>query len=132
MKKILITGAAGYIGSHIASLLEARGDQVIGIDNLSNGSDFRIPKTVIFRKIDIRNFDEISSLFQTIKFDVVINCAGLKSVPDSFQRPKDYFETNSYAASHLSHAAARNGVKLFLQASTAAVYGNFKGNIHSH
>jgi UDP-glucose 4-epimerase len=123
MKRILITGVAGYIGSHIEALLETKGHSVVGIDNLSNGLPSRIPSNVIFRKVDILDFDKTAILFQDIEFDVVINCAGLKSVSDSFQRPSNYFETNSYAVSNLSETAGKNGVKLFIQASTAAVYG---------
>jgi UDP-glucuronate 4-epimerase len=137
MKTILLTGAAGFIGSNTASALLRRGDVVIGIDNLNdyydparklaNLEEVRAsapePDKFIFRKTDIRDDKGLEALFAEHRCNVIIHLAAMAGVRASIEDPKLYFDVNLGGTLNLLQAAQRHGQPLFVFASTSSVYG---------
>ena len=129
--KILVTGGAGYIGSHtVVELLQA-GYEVVVIDNLSNSSEESLNrveqitgKKVEFIKGDILDGGLLDKIFSQNKIDSVIHFAGLKAVGESVQIPLKYYENNITGTIILCEAMARNGVKNIVFSSSATVYGD--------
>ncbi len=129
--KILVTGGAGYIGSHtVVELLDA-GYEVVVIDNLSNSSQESLSrveqitgKKVKFIKGDILDEVLLDKIFAENKIDSVIHFAGLKAVGESVQIPLKYYENNITGTIVLCEAMARNGVKNIVFSSSATVYGD--------
>jgi len=127
---ILVTGGAGYIGSHTIIELIANGDSVIVADNLSNSnreSLNRVEKIsgtkIPFYEIDVRDSSALNKLFQENTIDAVIHFAGLKSVGQSVSRPIKYYDNNLMSTLVLLETMARYKVKKFIFSSTAGVYG---------
>jgi len=127
----LITGGAGYIGSHIADEFLNDGKSVIIYDSLLSGLNSRIDYLRIKHKTDIplinadiRNFVQLESTFRQYEFEGVVHCAALKSVNDSIVNPEEYFQVNLEATVALIELAKSYKVKKFIFSSTAAVYGN--------
>ena len=89
--KVLVTGGAGFIGSHIADFFTERGDEVTVLDNLSSGKIENIPESANFIQGDITNPDDIE---KAIDVDYVFHLAAMVSVPLSFKKPKKCFKTN--------------------------------------
>jgi UDP-glucose 4-epimerase len=121
---VLVTGGAGYIGSHMAiSLLEAN-EKVIIVDDLSAGNPLSIPQDAIFHLADIGDFETILSLIQ--KYDVtdIIHFAARIVVPDSVVDPLTYYNNNTSKVRNLIAAAIKHNVRSFIFSSTAAVYGD--------
>ncbi|MFM8859068.1 MAG: NAD-dependent epimerase/dehydratase family protein, partial [Methylocystis sp.] len=120
---ILVTGGAGYIGSHmVLSLLEFN-EKVIIVDDLSAGSVHTIPQDAVFHLADIGDFETILSLLQ--KYDVtdIIHFAARIVVPDSVIDPLSYYNNNTSKVRNLIAAAIKHNVRSFIFSSTAAVYG---------
>jgi UDP-glucuronate 4-epimerase len=140
MKKILLTGAAGFIGSNTASALLRRGDTVVGVDNLNDYSDparkhanldevrstAPDPEKFIFHRTDIRDEDAIDGLFAEHAFDAIIHLAAMAGVRASIEDPKLYLDVNLGGTLTLLEAAQRHGQPLFVFASTSSVYGRTK------
>lgn len=129
MAKILVTGGAGYIGSHTCLELLAAGHEVIVFDNLSNSSDESLGrvqalanKSLVFVQGDIRNQAELDSVFQDHQIDAVIHFAGLKAVGESQQIPLAYFDNNIAGSIQLVKAMERAGVFSLVFSSSATVY----------
>lgn len=124
---ILVTGGAGFIGSHLVDALVKKGHIVTIVDNLSTGTDRFIPKGVSFVKEDIRKKDAMKSLFEKEHFDVVYHEAAQTLVPNSIQNP--YFDSDENIMGLLSilEAARNTKVKKIIFSSSAAVYGD---NLH--
>ncbi len=120
---LLVTGGAGYIGSHMLLALKHLPYKVVVVDNLSTG---RIENIVHGKFIqgDIRDKVFVEQLFQTFQFDAVIHFAASVSVPESMVAPENYFENNTVATLNLVQACTNHRVKNFLFSSTAAVYGH--------
>jgi UDP-glucose 4-epimerase len=131
MQKILVTGGAGYIGSHtVLQLLEA-GNQVIVLDNLCNSSQESLNrveeltgKTTIFVQGDIRDHTILELLFSKHNIDAVIHFAGLKAVGESVEKPLNYYNNNVYGTLTLCEAMKKFGVKNLVFSSSATVYGD--------
>lgn len=126
---ILITGGAGYIGSHCALKLLENNQDIIIFDNLSTGHEeiIEILKTVKpfeFIKGDLVNFDEINDVFKKYKIEYVIHFAGLSEVEDSMNNPEKYYQNNVFASMNLFSSMIKNDVKKIVFSSSAAVYGN--------
>jgi len=129
MANILVTGGAGYIGSHTCiELLEANHD-VIVLDNLSNSSEESLHrvqqltgKSLTFIKGDIRNSDDLDAIFAQNKIDAVIHFAGLKAVGESQQLPLIYFDNNIAGSVMLVKAMERANVFNLVFSSSATVY----------
>jgi len=122
---ILITGGAGYIGSHMAHhMLQAGENEKITIlDNLSTGVEKNMPRGINFVRGDIADQALVSKILETQKIDSVIHFAGSVVVPESVEKPLDYYANNTSAARSLIEACVRHHVPNFIFSSTAAVYG---------
>ena len=124
----LLTGGAGYIGSHAAlSLLDA-GHNVHVIDDLSTGNESLIPKNAYFTKCNINDEEIISKLIQSNKFDVLMHFAGFIQVEESVKNPKKYFDNNTENSTKLFETCKSNGLNKIVFSSTAAAYGSVSEN----
>lgn len=128
---ILVTGGAGYIGSHTVVELQNAGHNVVVIDNLSNSKAKSLNrvteitgKKVDFFEIDIRDFNAIDSLLNKYKFDCCIHFAGLKAVGESVQKPLEYYDNNVCGTVTLLRALNKHNCKNIIFSSSACVYGN--------
>jgi len=122
---VLITGGAGYIGSHMAHHLIQAGEneKIAIIDNLSTGVEQNMPRGVNFVRGDIADQALVSKILENEKIDSVIHFAGSVVVPESVEKPLDYYANNTAATRSLIEACVRHGVPNFIFSSTAAVYG---------
>ena len=124
----LLTGGAGYIGSHAAlSLLDA-GHNVHIIDDLSTGNEILIPKNAFFTKCNINNEEVISKLIKSNDFDILMHFAGFIQVEESVKLPQKYFNNNTDNATKLFETCKRNGLNKIVFSSTAAAYGSVSEN----
>ena len=120
---ILLTGGAGYIGSHAALSLLDGGHKVHIIDNLSTGNEILIPKSAKFTNCNINNEEVISNLIQSNNFDLLMHFAGFIQVEESVRQPGKYFENNTNNAIKLFNICKKNGLTKIVFSSTAAAYG---------
>ncbi len=121
--KILVTGGAGYIGSHIIAALGENGDDILVYDNLSTG--FR--DSLLYGKLVVGDLNDRTLLEKTLKAftpDAVMHFAAFIQVGESVQKPLKYYLNNSVNTINLLDAALNTGVRNFIFSSTAAVYGN--------
>ena len=125
---ILLTGGAGYIGSHICNDLIDLGHNVSTIDNLSTGNKDLIPKNVKHLNCDISDVKTISSFLKNNNFDVVMHLAAFTKVGESVHYPKKYFENNYEKAKIFIDTCLKNNLKKFIFSSTGSVYGNVNDN----
>lgn len=128
---ILITGGAGYIGSHTTLLLLNQGYELVVLDNLSNSSPESLRrvaqltgKNIPFVKGDIRDRALLDQLFCDYPINAVMNFAGLKAVGESVAKPLDYYHCNVYGATVLLQAMQEAKIKTFVFSSSATVYGD--------
>ena len=124
--EILITGGAGYIGSHVSHLLIDKGYKITIIDSLITGNKNLIPKKANFIKCDISNIKKIRNILKRKNFQIVLHFAGLIRVDESVKFPKKYIFNNYYKSKLFIQNCIQNGVKNIIFSSTAAVYGNPK------
>ena len=129
MAKILVTGGAGYIGSHTCVELLCAGHEVVVLDNLSNSAEEALvrvqniaSKSLDFVQGDIRDAQVLDTLFEQHTIDAVIHFAGLKAVGESQQFPAMYFDNNIAGSISLVQAMARAGVYKLVFSSSATVY----------
>ena len=123
--KVLVTGGAGFIGSHLAHALVKRGDRVRIIDNLSAGAMKNlkaVSKEVEFQKGDIRNPAALRKAMKGV--EVVYHQAALRSVPKSVDNPSGYHDVNVTATFHIFQLARELGIKRVVYASSSSVYGD--------
>ncbi len=124
----LLTGGAGYIGSHAAlSLLDA-GHNVHIIDDLSTGNESLIPKNAFFTKCNINDEEVISELIKSNSFDLLMHFAGFIQVEESVKYPQKYFDNNTENATKLFETCKNNGLNKIVFSSTAAAYGSVSEN----
>jgi len=122
--KILVTGGAGFIASHVAEAYLAAGHQVVVLDNLSGGKKENVPVGARFVEMDIRDAEGLKKLFAAEKFDVVNNHAAQMSVPDSVKDPIFDADVNVRGLLCLLEAGRLNGLKKFIHVSSGGtVYG---------
>ena len=124
MKHFLITGGAGYIGSHVVNLLIDKGYKVTVIDNLITGTFKLINKNAIFYKADIGDKRKINNILKKNEFDIVMHFAGLIRVDESVKKPKKYNDYNYIKAKTFIDCCIKNNLKKIIFSSTASVYGN--------
>ncbi len=120
---VLVTGGAGYIGSHAVLALRDGGRSVVVIDDLSNGAREVVPEGVPFYEGSIADRALLDSVFKQHSIDSIMHFAGSIVVPESVEKPLDYYLNNTIATHTLISAAVAAGVKHILFSSTAAVYG---------
>jgi UDP-glucose 4-epimerase len=121
---VLVTGGAGYIGSHMVHELVDRGEQVVVLDNLSTGFRWAIPPEVPLVEGETGDGDLMRSLLERHAVDAIIHFAASVVVPESVSHPLDYYRNNTANSRTLIAAAIAAGVRDFIFSSTAAVYGN--------
>ena len=123
---ILITGGAGYIGSHVCHLLIEQGYKVTCIDSLITGNKELLPKQVKLEVFDIAEKEKVTKLIKNNNFDLVMHFAGLIRVDESVQQPERYNDFNYLKAKIFLETCYKNGLKKIIFSSTASVYGNPK------
>ena len=128
VKNILITGGAGYIGSHVTEILLKKRKKVFLIDNLSTGHRKLINKKEKFFKVDIHNKKKINKIIKKYKIDSVIHLAANLIIGESQKKPKKYFKNNVLGTKKILSACINTTVKNIIFSSTAAVYkeGQYK------
>lgn len=126
--RVLITGGAGYIGSHATRFFVERGAQVFVLDNLSTGNELLISPKCEFFEGDIRNQKLVMDILRSKKIEAVVHFAALSSVPLSLKEPDLYMSNNLDGTRNLIEACIRNNVNKFIFSSTAAVYSDPRGS----
>jgi UDP-glucose 4-epimerase len=121
---ILVTGGAGYIGSHMVLELVDSGEKVVVLDNLSTGFEWAVAKPAELIVGDIGDTGLVGRLLKEREIEAIIHFAGSIVVPESVSNPLMYYENNTVKSRGLIEAAVTHGVKSFIFSSTAAVYGN--------
>jgi len=121
---VLVTGGAGYIGSHAVKMLIKKGHNVTIIDNLSTGYKEAVDKKAIFYNADIRDVEKVVDILITNKIESVIHFAAFSLVGESMVKPIKYFDNNVYGTMCLLDAMNKSNVKRIVFSSTAAVYGD--------
>ncbi len=128
---ILVTGGAGYIGSHTVVELQNAGYDVVVVDNLANSSEKSLErvekitgKPVRFYKADILDREALEEVFAKEKIDSCIHFAGLKAVGESVQKPWEYYENNIAGTLTLVDVMRKHNVKNIIFSSSATVYGD--------
>ena len=120
---VLVTGGAGYIGSHAVLALLDAGWPVVVLDNLSTGFDWAVPEGAIFAEGDVADMDLVADLIGAHGIAAIVHFAGSVVVPDSVADPLGYYENNTVKSRALIEAAVKGGVGHFIFSSTAATYG---------
>lgn len=129
--KILVTGGAGYIGSHTNVELLNSGFEVVVLDNLSNSKTESLSrvekitgKKITFIQGDVRDHDCLQNIFNNHNIDAVIHFAGLKAVGESCEQPLSYYDNNVYGSMVLAQEMEKAGIKKLVFSSSATVYGD--------
>jgi UDP-glucose 4-epimerase len=121
---VLVTGGAGYIGSHMVHELADAGEPVVVLDDLSTGFRSALPQSVPLCVGDAGDQDLVASIIGEHRINAIIHFAGSIVVPDSLRDPLGYYRNNTVNTRALIESAVKGGVKHFIFSSTAAVYGN--------
>lgn len=132
-RKVLITGAAGFIGSHLSHRLLASGDEVIGLDNLNDYYDVSLKEARLkhltekagfrFVKMDVADRPGMEQLFAEEQFDQVVHLAAQAGVRYSLQNPHAYIDSNIVGFTNILEGCRHNGIKHLVYASSSSVYG---------
>lgn len=120
---VLITGGAGYIGSHTVLAFLDAGETPVVVDNLSTGFDWLVPEGVPFFRQDIADRSAMETLLRQQEIDTIVHFAGSIILPESIENPLKYYRNNTANSLGLMEAAVACGVSRFVFSSTAAVYG---------
>lgn len=133
MSKILVTGAAGFIGFHLTQKLLARGDEVVGLDNLNDYYRVQLKQDRLsqlvgqenfrFIEMDIADRERMPGVFESEQFDVVVNLAAQAGVRYSLENPHAYIDANIVGFTNVLEGCRHNGVKHLVYASSSSVYG---------
>ena len=128
VRNILITGGAGYIGSHVTEILLKKHKKVFLIDNLSTGHRKLINKKAKYFKLDIHNKQKIKKIIKKNKIDSIIHLAAKLIIEEGQKKPKKYYKNNVLGTKKLLDACTNTPVKNFIFSSTAAIYreGQYK------
>ena len=121
-RKVLVTGGAGYIGSHVVKQLGEAGYEIVVYDNLSTG----FAEAVLYGELivgDLKDFDRLSQVFEKHQFSAVLHFAASLVVPESVAHPLDYYSNNTCNTLNLLRCCETFGIEQFVFSSTAAVYG---------
>ncbi len=121
---VLVTGGAGYIGSHMVLALVDAGESVVVIDNLSTGFSAFVPQGVPLFIGDAGDENLVEGVIEQHEVESIIHLAGSIIVPESMRDPLGYYRNNTFTTRSLLNAAVKRGINRFIFSSTAAVYGN--------
>lgn len=124
---VLVSGGAGYIGSHVTLALLEAGYRPVVVDDLSTGRRELVPAAIPFIHADVGDQTRMAEVFATHRIDAVIHLAGSIVVPESVTDPLRYYANNSAVSRNLIETAVRFAVRAFIFSSTAAVYGDPQG-----
>lgn len=124
MKTILVTGGAGYVGSHTVKELVKQGYDVIVLDSLEAGHKEAVDPKAKLEVVNLKEKDKISEVFDKYKIDAVIDFAAYLAVGESMEEPKKYLQNNVYNFINLLEVMEEKGCKHIIKSSTAATYGN--------
>lgn len=143
--KVLVTGAAGFIGSHTSHHLLDRGDEVVGLDNLNDYYDVRVKEARLerlapkagwrFEKLDLTDREGVAALFAREKFERVVHLAAQAGVRYSIENPMAYVDSNLVGHTNILEGCRHNGVEHLVYASTSSVYGantNMPFSVHDN
>lgn len=122
--KVLITGGAGYIGSHINQLFQREGIETVIIDDLSNGHEESIGDCENFYYGDFGDKMTLNIIMSKHKIDAVVHCGAFASVPDSVINPEKYYDNNVYKMKILLDECINHNIKYFVFSSSASTFGN--------
>lgn len=125
---VLVTGGAGYIGSHMVLALCDSGDRVVVLDDLSTGFDWAVDHRALLVNGKAGDMELVGRLIAEHGIDAIVHFAGSIVVPESVSDPLKYYANNTATSRNLIEAAVKGGVKSFIFSSTAAVYGNTGGD----
>ena len=128
-KSILITGGAGYIGSHIVEKLVKTKSKIIILDNLVTGFKKLINKKAIFIKGDISNKKNVNKILKKYGVDTIIHLAAYLNVVEAQKLKKKYFKNNILGTKNLIKACKNTNVKYLIFSSSCSIYGNVKGAV---
>lgn len=120
---VLVTGGAGYIGSHMVWALLDQGEDLVVVDRLSNGVRKSIPDDIPFYQVDIADKAAMSKIISEHNVDAIIHFAGSISVAESIANPLEYYRNNTMNSQYLIEVALEQGIEHMVFSSTAAVYG---------
>ncbi len=120
---VLITGGNGYIGSHAVLAFREAGYDVVVVDNLSTGHRDAVPADVAFVEGDVGDISQMQGVIQAHKVTSVVHFAGSLLVPESVEKPLDYYRNNTAASRNLIQACVDSGVPRFIFSSSCTVYG---------
>lgn len=120
---VLVTGGAGYIGSHMVHALVDRGERVVVVDNLTTGFKPNLPEDAVLAVGDVGDQIFLEALIREHEVDAIVHFAGSIVVPESVSDPLGYYANNTVKSRSLMAAAVNGGVRHFIFSSTAAVYG---------
>ena len=129
VKNILITGGAGYIGSHITEILLKQKKKIVIIDNLSTGYKKLINKKAKFIKADIKNKSKVIKIIKDNDITSIIHLAAYLNVSEAEKNKKKYYQNNIVGTKNLLEACKNSSVKNIIFSSSCAVYGNVKGSV---
>jgi UDP-glucose 4-epimerase len=121
--RVLVTGGAGYIGSHVVLALRDAGFACVVLDDLRTASRRSVPADTVLHRLDVGDGDGLARIFMEERPDAVVHLAASTVVSDSLARPLDYFRNNTAATLTLLETMADRGVRPLVFSSTAAVYG---------
>ena len=124
--KVLITGGAGYIGSHMALTLLDEGNDVVILDNLTTGSKLIVPPKANFIEGDISDLNLVQKILNEYNFDAVTHFAGSIKVEESILDPIKYYNNNTMKTLHFLDCLIKSNVTKFIFSSTAAIYDEKK------
>ena len=129
MTNILITGGAGYIGSHIVEQLVKNKKNVIIVDNLVTGYKKLINKKAIFIKADIKNRSKIKKIIKDFDINSIVHLAAYLNVSEAEKNKKKYYQNNIIGTKNLLEACKNTNVKNIIFSSSCSIYGNVKGSV---
>lgn len=122
--KLLVTGGAGYIGSHFVKIAKGIGHEIIVVDNLSRGNRAAIPDGVEFFEIDLLDYRKLSNILAGFSIDAIVHFAAFAYVGESVEKPDLYYKNNVVGSLNLINFAVENNIDKFVFSSTCSVYGN--------
>jgi len=132
MNNILVTGGAGYIGSHIVEELVKKKAKIIIIDNLVTGYRKLINNKAIFVKGDIKNFKKLSKIFNKYKIDSIIHLAAYLNISEAERNKKKYYQNNVTGTLNLIKCCKSSNIKSIVFSSSCSIYGNAIGAVNEN